>query len=239
MPLKYKILAVQLALIAFAGVAVAEELANFPYPSPLVRPFLPPKLRWPTDQVIAWVEIGQIDRGFARFFARDPERTVPAGNNMVSAADGVVQHVDYRGGVTYLVVGLSFWDVHVVRTPLAGIVKDVAPVGTWYDRALPGSRSPAESEKVIYLQGKAAPVQQVVTIGTKLGDIRVRLITSYWASRLRVWVRPGQHIARGERIGRILLGSTVVVEWPGKVDLQVKPPEHVLGGESVIGSIAP
>ena len=24
---------------------------NFPYPSPLIKPFLPPKLRWPTAQV--------------------------------------------------------------------------------------------------------------------------------------------------------------------------------------------
>jgi phosphatidylserine decarboxylase len=223
----------------FAGLAVAEEIANFPYPSPLVRPLLPPKLRWPTDQVKGWVETGQFDRGFARYFARDPERTIPPGDNMVSAADGIVQHIDYRGGTTYLVVGLSFWDVHVVRTPLEGVVKGVEPAGTWYDRAVPGSRTPAEAEQLIYLQGKAAPVQQVVTIATKLGDIRVRLITSYWASRLRVWVRPGQHIAKGERIGRILLGSTVVVEFPGKPAFQVKVGQHVSGGETAVGSVSP
>jgi phosphatidylserine decarboxylase len=238
-PLKYKTLALQVVLIVLAGLAIAGELANFPYPSPLIRPFLPPKLRWPTDQVIAWVEIGQIDREFAKFFSRDPERKIPDGDNMVSAADGIVQRIDYRGGATYLVVALSFWDVHVVRAPLDGVVKDVEPVGTWYDRAMPGSRSPEETEKVLYLQGKAAPVQQVVTIATKLGDIRVRLITSYWASRLRVWVRPGQHIAKGERIGRILLGSTVVTEFPGKVDFQVKLRQHVEGGDTVIGSLSP
>jgi phosphatidylserine decarboxylase len=236
---KYKTLALQLALIVFAVLAISSEFANFPYPSPLIRPFLPPKLRWPTDQVIGWVEIGQIDREFAKFFSRDPERKIPAGDNMVSAADGVVQRVDFRDGATHLVVGLSFWDVHIVRTPLEGVVKDVEPIGTWYDRAMPGSRSPADTEKVIYLEGKAAPVQQVVTIATKLGDIRVRLITSYWASRLRVWVRPGQHVAKGERIGRILLGSTVVVAFPGKVDLSVMLRQHVSGGETIIGSLSP
>ncbi len=235
MRFNYKTLVVQIALILFAGLAVAELLANFPYPSPLIRPFLPPKLRWPTNQVMEWVEIGQIDRGFARYFARDPERRIPPGDNLVSPADGVVQRIDFRDGTTYFVVALSFWDVHVVRTPIAGTVTEVEPIGTWYDRAMPGSRTAAQTEEVLLLKGKAAPVQQIVTIATKLGNIRVRLVSSYWASRLRVWVHPGEKIAKGERIGRILLGSTVVVELPGRVGFDVRPPQHVLGGESVIG----
>lgn len=234
-----RILGIQIALIAAVGLAIAALLANFPFPSPLIQPLLPPKLRWPTEAVMGWVEAGQIDRGFAKFFSRDPERVVPPGDNLVSAADGLVQRVDYRGDATYVVIALSFWDVHVVRTPIAGIVESIEPVGTWYDRAMPGTRTQAQLEDVLYLKGKAAPVQEIVTLKTKLGEVRVRLITSYWASRLRIWVRPGQHVAKGERLGRILLGSTVVSEFPGHVAVSAKLREHVQGGASIIAAVPP
>jgi len=230
-----KVLAAQLALLVFFGGAVFGLAVSFPYPSPLIKPLLAPKLRWPTEQVMGWVEAGQFDRDFAQYFARDPERQIPAGNNLVSAADGILQRVDYREGVTYVVVGLSFWDVHVVRTPLAGTVTSIEPVGTWYDRKMP--HTPQEAEQMLYLKGKSAPVQVMVTIATKLGDIRVRLITSYWASRLRVWVHPGEKVSKGQRIGRILLGSTVVSEFPGRVAIAAKLFGHVEGGASVLGKV--
>jgi phosphatidylserine decarboxylase len=49
-----------------------------------------------------------------------------------------------------------------------------------------------------------------------------------------VWTHPGQHLDKGQRIGRILLGSTVIVELPGKVALAVKKDERVVAGETLI-----
>jgi phosphatidylserine decarboxylase len=64
------------------------------------------------------------------FFGRDPPRVVPKGDHLVSPADGILQVASFIDGLSYFVVGLSFWDVHVVRTPIAGTVKDIEVVGT-------------------------------------------------------------------------------------------------------------
>jgi phosphatidylserine decarboxylase len=216
-----------LALCCYAVVAL---IWWFPYPSPLIKPLLPPKARWPTQQVMGWIEDGQIDRDFAHFFARDPERTIPAAASLVSPADGILQMVDYHGGITSIVVGLSFWDVHVVRTPIAGTVKSIDREGSYLERLAPQ----AKFREMLFLRGKAAPVQAIVTLATARGEVRVRMITSYWASRLKIWVWPGQKLSKGQRIGRILLGSTVIAEIPGRLRIDVPLGRHVSGGSTAL-----
>ena len=222
-------LIVQLLVIGLCAFAATEWVINFPYPSPLIKPLLPPKLRWSEAQVEQWVEAGTFNNSFLEYFARDPVRNVPSGMNMVSPADGIVQNITVHDGITYLVIGLSFWDVHVVRTPLPGVVTDVAQEGTYFGRY----ESRAELQE-LFLRGKAAPVQQIVTLETNQGTVKVRLITSYWASRLKVWVHSGERLEKGQRIGRILLGSTVVAEFPGTVRLLVERGQRVVGGETII-----
>ena len=225
-----RILLLQLFLLALSLFVVAEWATNFPYPSPLIKPLLSPRLRWPTEQVMQWIETQNIDPAFKRFFYRDPERHVPGGPALVAAADGLVQVADYRDGVTFLVIGLSFWDVHVVRTPVAGIVESVDSEGVFYPRY----PSREDRDAAFFLRGKVAPVQQVVMLRTDRGEVKVRLVTSYWASRIKVWTHPGQHLDKGQRLGRILLGSTVVVELPGHVALTVRKGQHVAAGETLI-----
>ena len=187
-------------------------------------------MRWPTGQIEQWVEQSHFGNDYLAFFARDPERTVPSGDNLISPADGKVQNVVTRDDITYLVIGLSFWDVHIVRAPLAGVVTDIEDEGIYLLR----DPTKVEMEQSIFLHGKAAPVQKIVTLQTGYGTVRVRLITSYWASRIKVWIHPGQHLRKGQRIGRILLGSTVVAELPGTLSLAVTPGQHVVGGETII-----
>lgn len=225
-----RILLFQLCLLGLSLFVVAEWATNFPYPSPLIKPLLSPRLRWPTEQVREWVETQNIDPAFKKFFYRDPERRVPGGPALVAAADGLVQVAEYRDGVTYLIIGLSFWDVHVVRTPVAGLVESVGSEGVYYSRY----SSREDRDVAFFVRGKVAPVQQIVTLRTTMGDAKVRLITSYWASRIKVWAHPGEHLDKGQRIGRILLGSTVVVELPGRFSMAVKEGQHVVAGETLI-----
>lgn len=218
----------QVLVVALCAFAIAALVWNFPYPSPLIKPLLPPKLRWPSPEISAWVEEGEFDSDFARYFARDPDRTVPPAATLVSPADGIVQDIAYIDGTTYLIVGLSFWDVHVVRTPIAGTVKSIDMEGSYLERLAP----PAKLQEMHFLRGKAAPVQAVITIATVRGDVKIRMITSYWASRLKTWIYPGQKLAKGDRIGRIMLGSTVIAEFPGRTAFDVKLGQHVSGGST-------
>ena len=225
-----RVLAVQFLILAFCAWALFELALKFPYPSPLEKPFLPPKVRWPTQQVMTWVEQGQFDRDFSVYFGRDPERKIPADAKIVSPADGIFRFVDYFDNMTFVVVGLSFWDVHVVRTPVAGTVIKIESEGSYYEKLTPAKRI----HEIMLMRGKAAPVQTVITLATPEGEVRIRMITSYWASRLKVWVEPGTKLAKGERIGRIVLGSTVVAEFPGKKNFEIPIGQHVLGGETAI-----
>jgi phosphatidylserine decarboxylase len=227
-----RVLGGQILVLCLCGLALFWLGWNFPYPSPIIKPLLPPKLRWPTEEVMHWVDVGQFDSDFARFFARDPDRAVPADAELVSPGDGIVQNIAYRNDITFLVVGLSFWDVHVVRTPIAGTVKSIEEEGAYLEKLSP----PARVLELSFLRGKEAPVQSIVTLATARGDVKVRMITSYWASRLKIWIYPGKKLNKGDRIGRIVLGSTVIAEFPGKVPFDVKIGEHVSGGSTPIAT---
>lgn len=229
--MKNNTLALQCLLLVLSFLVIFLQLWSFPYPSPLVKPLLAPKERWPEDQIKAWVESGTFDPGFVRYFMRDPERTVPPGDNLVAPADGIVKEIVRTSDVVYFVIGLSFWDVHVVRSPVAGIVTDIEQEG------LSVFRDRSESASLAFLEGKAGPVQAIVTIAAGGHSYKVRLITSWWASRLKVSARIGQEIAKGERLGRILLGSTVVLDAPADTAFSAEVGSRMVAGESVIATL--
>ena len=227
------VLLLQLALLALALTALAGLAWRWPYPSPLVGPLLPPRRRWPTELVKEWVESQGFAPAFVGFFNRDPERTVPPGDAPVAPADGVVKDIIEKDGKSWFVVGLSFWDVHVVRTPVAGRVTGVEVEGVAF------FRDRSESHAMAWLDGKAGPVQAVISLETAMGPLELRLITSWSASRLKVSAITGQDLARGQRVGRIQLGSTVVIDFPGTPTFKVAKGERVVAGETVIASAAP
>jgi phosphatidylserine decarboxylase len=218
----------QSLILAGAIILVVTQVSNFPFPSPAAQLFLGPKERWPAPMVKAWIESGNPDASFVEFFGRDPDRVVPEGDNFVAPADGVVKGIYERDGIDYFTVGLSFWDVHVVRTPMAGVVQQVETEGV----SLFKDRS--ESADFAFLEGKAGPVQTIVTVANDHGTFKIRLITSYWASRIKVFAIPGERLEKGQRIGRILLGSSVVVDFSEGFMFQVRPGERVVAGETII-----
>lgn len=220
------ILILQVAIILVLILAIALSCIYFPHPSPLVRHWLPPRKRWPEAQIRTWLKNGRYQRSFLGHFYSDPERTAPAGNSMAAPADGLVTSAEVRDGVRYLVIALSFWDMHVQRSPVAGRVTSVASHG---DDFMDG-----EGREFVFLKEKSCPVQKRVMIATDTGHIAVRLITSLAARRIETWVREGELIERGQRIGRILLGSTVVLELPDTVNLLVQPGERVWAGETAV-----
>lgn len=224
------VLLLQLALLALAAAALVGLVWRWPYPSPLVGPLLPPRRRWPTELVKEWVESERFAPAFVRFFNRDPERTVPPGDDPVAPADGVVKDIIEKDGKSWFVVGLSFWDVHVVRTPLAGRVTGVAIEGVSF------FRDRSESHEMAYLDGKAGPVQAVISLETAMGPLELRLITSWSASRLKVSAITGQDLAKGQRVGRIQLGSTVVIDFPDTPTFEVTKGERVVAGETLIAA---
>lgn len=227
------ILAVQIVILCLVAVAVLLCGIYFPYPSPLMRRWLPPRKRWPEMQIRGWLKRGKFQRAFLGHFYSDPERTAPLGDSILAPADGLVTSADARGGVRYLVIALSFWDMHVQRSPVAGKVIGVESHG---DDFMDG-----EGREFAFLREKTCPVQKRLVIATDARPVAVRLITSLAARRIETWVKEGDEVTRGQRIGRILLGSTVVLELPATTKLLVREGDRVWAGETPVaqGSAAP
>lgn len=220
------VLVLQAAVLLLLIIALASLCIHFPYPSPLIRRWLPPHKRWPKAQIRGWLTKGRIHPAFLRYFNRDPERTPPPGDSVLAPADGLLTSADVRGGVRYLVIALSFWDMHVQRSPLSGRVTKVESHGEDF--------MDGEGREFAFLRDKPCPVQKRLLVATQAGDIAVRLVTSVAARRIETWVREGETIERGQRIGRILLGSTVVLELPASANLLVHPGERVRAGETAV-----
>ncbi len=167
-----------LILIACVN-AVWGWASSFPYPAPLLKPLLPPQKRWPAAQVARWVESGRVDSAFLEFFYRDPERDVPAGDNVVAPAAGIIREIARENGKTYVNIALTVWDVHVQRNPADGEIVGVKRVGDTY--------MDGEGRNLAFLRDKLAPVQKIISYKTKWGEMKVRLITSLLARRIEVW----------------------------------------------------
>lgn len=221
-----KALYMQLAILAVCIMVIGLWASRFPYPSPLIMDYLSPQKRWPTQQVADWVTSGNIDDGFMSFFYRDPDRIVPSGDNMVAPADGQIVWIDSKDGVNYMIIALTFWDVHIQRSPVGGTIVAIEDAG---DTLMDG-----EGRDFVYLKEKVSPVQKVITIDSEWGMINVRLITSLLARRLEVFHEVGDTIEKGERLGLIHLGSTVVLDLPGDLVPTVKVGDYIVGGETIM-----
>lgn len=220
------VLILQLVILATLAVALVCQGVYFPFPSPLVRRWLPPRKRWPEMQIRNWLKTGRFQRAFLGHFYTDPERAAPPGNSMLAPADGLVTSTDVRGGVRYLVIALSFWDMHVQRSPTSGKMISVQAHG---DDFMDG-----EGREFAFLREKSCPVQKRLVIETGCAQIAVRLITSLAARRIETWVQEGDQVERGQRIGRILLGSTVVLELPAATKLLVRTGDRVWAGQTEV-----
>ena len=167
------------------------------------------------------------DERFLKWFNRDPDRDVPSEPNIVVApADGFVDGIETVNDRVHVIIEMRYTDVHVQRIPMAGKIIRVDGDGL---------KLPKGMEVGDYTLDKMTPYQKMTTIQTEIGDIMVRQITSFFANRIEVFVKEEQAVQRGERLGRIIAGSTVIVELPKIVRVLVKLEQNVLGGETIIG----
>lgn len=187
-------------------------------------------------------------------FYRDPERTPPHRTDViVSPADGMVIYVrrsangvlpfSTKNGRDYklseltktpfrtedaVVVGIrmSFLDVHVNRTPCSGRVT--------FRGHFPGLFGSLRRPEMIFENERATTL-----IENDGYQVAVVQIASRLARQIAVFVREGQHVALGERMGVIRLGSQVDVVLPERKNLRiaVKPGDRVRAGESIIAVI--
>ena len=192
-------------------------------------PDLPPVFRYMVRKgaiKLSHEENTKADAKFLKWFDRDPDRQIPSGTGLiVSPADGIVQYLDLVEGKKHIVIEMRYTDVHIQRVPMEGEVIKIEGGG----EKLPPGTSPYK-----YATEKMLPFQKRTTFKTEIGEISVRQITSVFASRIELYLKVGETVKRGQRLGRILAGSTIVLELPVNIKVLISKGEEVVGGETII-----
>ncbi|MHA6318222.1 phosphatidylserine decarboxylase [Altererythrobacter sp. CAU 1778] len=196
-------------------------------------------LAWET---LAW-PFGALTLGALAFF-RDPERAVPQDENAIIApADGLVTLItevepppelqiddqDGRGlgsqSVTRVSIFMSVFDVHINRSPVSGTIRRVVYIpGKFMNADLDKASEENERQHILVEQGN----------GQAIGFTQIAGLV---ARRIVPFVKPGDIVAAGQRVGLIRFGSRVDVYLPQGTLPEVLLGQKIVAGETVIARI--
>ncbi len=161
---------------------------------------------------------------FFLYFFRDPERIPPNQPDLVvSPADGEVMSIekvirpDTKQTYQRISVFMSPLNVHVNRAPLEG-----------------------KLDKLQYVKGSFLPAYKPESIKNNKAILFferdngekfiVEMIAGVLARRVKCYLREGQKVPKGERIGIIMFGSRVDLYLPLKYKITVKKGDKVYAG---------
>jgi phosphatidylserine decarboxylase len=173
---------------------------------------------------LTWAEV--------MWFFRDPERDIPTDPQaLVSPADGTVTHVeevndsDFPGGRAFRIsIFLSIFNVHVNRLPREGRVVGLR----YYPGAFLDARhaESAQRNEQLWIDLQEASGRLV----------RVKQISGAIARRIVCWLKLGEEVQKGERLGMIKFGSRTDVLVPAgeALEVLVKVGDMVQGGSTVL-----
>ncbi len=185
-------------------------------------------LAWPMAGVTLWVLA----------FFRDPVRVTPQGENLVIApADGLITliqdvppppemaHSLGTAPVTRVSIFMSVFDVHINRSPIAGTVKQISYIpGKFLNADL--DKASEDNERQHFLVERAD--------GVKIGFTQIAGLV---ARRIMTFVKSGDMVAAGERVGLIRFGSRVDVYLPSGTMPRVTQGQRTIAGETIIAEI--
>ena len=166
-------------------------------------------------------------------FFRDPERAPATDPALVYAAsDGFVTAVEHDvpdpalpgGRGTRITVFLSLTDVHVNRAPLPGRLLSSEQLGDGFAPALFKGAADNRRNRLVF-EGPSGPFVVVQVAGAL-----ARTITN--------WVRPGDQVQAGQRLGVIHFGSRTDVLLPaGAARVLVTRGTRVRGGVTALARL--
>jgi phosphatidylserine decarboxylase len=187
-------------------------------------------------QTLGWLLAGLTIWVFA--FFRDPIRTTPRGDNLIIApADGLNTMITRvpppreladtlaEGEYTRVSIFMSVFDVHINRSPIAGRVAKVAYI--------PGKFVNADLDKASEDNERQHIVVETSS-GTRIGFTQIAGLV---ARRILTFVKEGDQLDAGERVGLIRFGSRVDVYLPAGTGPRVLLGQRSIAGETVIAEI--
>ncbi len=186
-------------------------------------------LAWLTHSWI-WPVIPVLLAAFFLWFFRDPARQIPVGPGViVSPGDG---HVTEAATITTpdgprqrISIFLSVFDVHINRSPIGGVLRDVRYQKGQFLNAMNPASAERNEQNSVTVRGQ----------GPDAGcDVTFKQIAGLLARRIVFNCSEGQVVVRGQRVGLIKFGSRVDVLLPPSAQLRVKVGQRVRGGASIL-----
>ena len=189
-------------------------------------------------QFLAWLLVG-VTIWVLSFF-RDPVRTTPRGERLIIApADGLITMIarvppppELRGAdglvdgdYTRVSIFMSVFDVHINRAPIAGKVKRIAYVpGKFVNADLDKASEDNERQHMLIESAD----------GLRIGFTQIAGLV---ARRILSFVREGDMVDAGQRVGLIRFGSRVDVYLPAGTSPRVLLGQRSIAGETVLAEI--
>lgn len=179
-------------------------------------------------------------------FFRDPVRVTPQNDRFIVApADGLVTliqkvppprelTVDDGSGsrpmepepVTRISIFMSVFDVHINRAPIGGAVRRVIYIpGKFVNADLDKASDENERQHVLIERGDGLRV-----CFTQIAGLVARRIVPF--------IKPGDIIATGQRVGLIRFGSRVDVYLPDGTEPKVLLGQKTVAGETILAEVS-
>ena len=187
---------------------------------------------------LGWLLVG-LTIWVAAFF-RDPIRTTPQDPKLiVSPADGLVTMVvkvpppaELAGAdgltdaeMTRISIFMSVFDVHINRSPISGRIRRIAYVpGKFLNADL--DKASEDNERQHFLIERDD--------GVKIGFTQIAGLV---ARRILAFVKEGDVVASGERVGLIRFGSRVDVYLPAGTGTRILIGQRAIAGETILGEL--
>ena len=187
--------------------------------------------------LFGWLLVG-LTIWVAAFF-RDPVRTTPTDPRLIVApADGLVTMIKQvaaptelagegglSGDYTRVSIFMSVFDVHINRSPVAGTIRRIGYVpGKFLNADLDKASEDNERQHFIVERDD----------GLRIGFTQIAGLV---ARRIMAFVKEGDRVEAGERIGLIRFGSRVDVYLPAGTGSQVILGQRTIAGETVLGEL--
>jgi len=187
-------------------------------------------LAWPMAAVTVWTLA----------FFRDPARATPIDDRfIISPADGLVTLIERvmppselsgpnglgDQPLTRVSIFMSVFDVHINRTPIRGTIKQVVYIaGKFLNADL--DKASEENERQHFLVERSD--------GIRIGFTQIAGLV---ARRIIAFVKEGDSVANGQRVGLIRFGSRVDVYLPQGTASRVIKGQRCIAGETVIAEL--
>ena len=185
-------------------------------------------LTWPLIGLTIWV---------AAFFLV-PVRVTPQGADLIVApADGLITMIERvpvplemageaalgAAALVRVSIYMSVFDVHINRTPIAGTIRHVIYLSGKFLNAEFDKASEENERQHIVIEARD---------GRRIGFTQIAGLVS---RRIVAFVKPGDIVASGQRVGLIRFGSRVDLYLPDDITCQVVVGQRAVAGETIIG----